>query len=49
MSDERLKELAAESEAAQLRRQQLHSEAKILEEGLLQCLKYKKRGITGKI
>ncbi|KJZ73242.1 hypothetical protein HIM_07439 [Hirsutella minnesotensis 3608] len=46
MSAERLNELAAESEDAQSRREQLGTEIDILRQGLEQCRRYKPRLVT---
>ncbi|OAQ67158.1 dynamin family protein [Pochonia chlamydosporia 170] len=46
MGEERIRELAAEAEDAQARRDQLKEETIVLREGLEQCRKYKPRGVT---
>lgn len=48
MSEERLEELAAESEYVQSERAELQNEADILRKGLDICKKYRPREATGK-
>ncbi|EQL02174.1 Dynamin family protein [Ophiocordyceps sinensis CO18] len=47
MSSERLRELAAESEDAESRREHLQEEIDVLRQGLEQCRRYKPRAVTG--
>jgi hypothetical protein len=47
MSEERLAELAAESEETTSRRTYLDEEIGILREGLAQCRRYRPRTVTG--
>jgi cell division protein FtsB len=49
MEEREVRELAAESEDVQARRDQLEEEIEILREGLEQCCKFRPRGITGKL
>ncbi|KAF4511272.1 hypothetical protein G6O67_003084 [Ophiocordyceps sinensis] len=46
MSSERLRELAAESEDAESRREHLQEEIDVLRQGLEQCRRYKPRAVT---
>ena len=47
MNDERLKELAGESEETQWRRKNLEKEVEVLRNGLEKCRLYKPRAVTG--
>lgn len=48
MSDEKLTELAAESEDSQIERKQLQEEVAVLEKGLAQCRRLRPRNPTGR-
>lgn len=48
MSDDKLMELAAESEESQIQRQQLQEEVAVLEKGLTQCRRLRPRNPTGR-